>query len=208
MDREQAGRILARELAQAGETADIVLGAARGGLVVAAQISSILNLPLDVIVPRKLGAPDQPELAIGAISIWGDAVLIDEYTARYTGASPEYIDQEIKAQRMESERRLLAYRGSVDPPDFRGKRVILADDGIATGYTIQAAAEGLKKLNAARVVIASPVGAPDSVVRLQKAADEVICPLQPEPFFSVGSWYSHFPQTTDEEVLEILGKRN
>ncbi len=207
-DREQAGQILAQEFLNTGEKADLVLGAARGGLVIAFQISDLLKLPLDVIVPRKIGAPMQPELAIGAISIWGDAILIDDNIARYTGATPEYIEREIQLQKQESRRRLIIYRGSIEPPDFTNKYVILADDGIATGYTIQAAAEGLKKMGASKITIAAPVGAPDSVSRLKHCADEVICPLRPENFFSVGSWYDYFPQTTDDEVVELLKRQS
>ena len=124
------------------------------------------------------------------------------------GADDEFIAREIEAQREESERRLLAYRGSVSPPDFHDLDIIIVDDGIATGYTIQAAAQGLRNLGAGRIVVAAPVGAPESVARLANIADRIICPLQPDAFLAVGSWYRDFPQVSDEEVVDILRGRH
>ena len=204
LDRVDAGRALAREIAKSNEKADLVLGVARGGVVVAREIADALSGALDVIVPRKIGAPYEPELAIGAISVWGDATVVDRNLVRMVGADDEFIAREIEAQREESERRLLAYRGAVSPPDFHDLNIIVVDDGIATGYTIQAAAQGLRNLGAAGIVVAAPVGAPDSVARLANIVDRVICPLQPDTFFAVGSWYRDFPQVSDEEVITIL----
>jgi len=208
LDRVDAGRALAQEIAKSNEKADLVLGVARGGLVVAREVADSLGAALDVIVPRKIGAPYQPELAIGAISVWGDATVTDLNLARMVGADDDFIAREIEAQREESERRLLAYRGAVSPPDFHDLDIIIVDDGIATGYTIQAAAQGLRNLGAGGIVVAAPVGAPDSVARLANIADRVICPLQPEAFFAVGSWYRDFPQVSDEEVVDILRGRH
>ena len=204
MDRVDAGRALARELTTSNETGDIVLGVARGGVVVAKEVADALSVPLDVIVPRKIGAPYEPELGIGAISIWGDAVIVDGSLARVTGADPDYISREIQAQREESERRLLAYRGKADPPDLRGINAIVVDDGVATGYTLQAAVQGLRNLGTGRIVIAVPVGAPDALDRLAEVADNVICPIRPSAFYAVGSWYTEFPQVSDEQVVAIL----
>jgi len=208
LDRVDAGRALAQEIAKSNEKADLVLGVARGGLVVAREVADSLGAALDVIVPRKIGAPYQPELAIGAISVWGDATVTDLNLARMVGADDDFIAREIEAQREESERRLLAYRGAVSPPDFHDLDIIIVDDGIATGYTIQAAAQGLRNLGAGGIVVAAPVGAPDSVARLANIADRVICPLQPDAFFAVGSWYRDFPQVSDEEVVDILRGRH
>ena len=208
LDRVDAGRALAQEIAKSNEKADLVLGVARGGLVVAREVADSLGAALDVIVPRKIGAPYQPELAIGAISVWGDATVTDLNLARMVGADDDFIAREIEAQREESERRLLAYRGAVSPPDFHDLDIIIVDDGIATGYTIQAAAQGLHNLGAGGIVVAAPVGAPDSVARLANIADRVICPLQPDAFFAVGSWYRDFPQVSDEEVVDILRGRH
>jgi len=204
LDRVDAGYALARKINEMGEKGDLVLGVARGGLIVAREVSEALSAQLDVIVPRKIGAPYEPELAIGAISLWGDATVIDSILARMVGATEEFINNEIIAQRQESQRRLLIYRGTVEPPDFCGRDVILVDDGIATGHTLQAAVEGLRNLEAGKIVIAVPVGAPDAVERLSDIADRVVCPLQPSAFFAVGSWYQKFPQVTDEEVVETL----
>ena len=198
--------MLAEEMIALQETGDLVLGVARGGLVVAREVADALNLSLDVIVPRKIGVPGEPELAIGAISLWGDAVVLDEGLRHAVGAHDEFIDEEIIAQRLESERRLIAYRGAVEPPPLVGRDIILVDDGIATGYTVQAAVVGLRELGAGRIVVGAPVGAPESVSRLATIADRVICPLRPAAFYAVGNWYADFPQVSDEEVTMILGR--
>lgn len=173
--------------------------------MVAYEVAVNLELPLDVIVPRKIGAPGQPELAIGAVASWGDHQrIIDEQAVRYLGVTEEYLEKEIARQLAEVNRRLLAYRGTSEPPDVAGRDVILIDDGIATGYTIRAAATALRGLNAGRVTLAVPVAPPDSLAALEPYFDEVVCLRTPYPFMAVGFWYRDFEQVSDAEVIALL----
>jgi len=159
---------------------------------------------------RKLRAPYQPELAIGAVVSGDHLTLIDETLARATGATREYLEEEARHQRAEIERRLRAYRGECEgapprpQPDARGRTVIVVDDGIATGYTFRAALEGLRRHHPARLVAAVPVAPAESLISLRQFADDVVCLATPEPFLAVGVWYEDFSQTTDEEVIALL----
>jgi putative phosphoribosyl transferase len=205
-DRRDAGQQLARALAARGYEGDglLVLGIPRGGVVVASEVARALHAPLDVVLARKLRAPYQPELAIGAV-ISGDHLrLIDEMLARATGATPEYLEREVREQEAEIERRMHAYRGDRPPPDVRGHTVLVIDDGIATGYTFRAALEGLRRQGPDRLVAAVPVAPPESLASLRQFADDVVCLMTPEPFLAVGVWYLDFSQTTDEEVVALL----
>jgi len=207
-NRRDAGRKLAEELRKYRGTDAIVIAVPRGGVVVGYEIARALDLPLDVVVPRKLGAPGQPELAIGAIAPWNEnSAVVDEDGIRYLRVSEEYIVEETKRQLAEISRRLHKYRGTADPPDIRGKTVILVDDGIATGYTIEAAIHSLRRLNPGKIVLAVPVAAPDSLRRIARLVDEVYSPMTPTPFLAVGRWYLEFGQTSDDEVVELLNKR-
>jgi putative phosphoribosyl transferase len=206
-DRVQAGVELARALEQYRGSDALVLGVPRGGVVVAYEVARILGLEMDVVVPRKIGAPGQPELAIGAVSSWGNGhALIDERTSRYLGVTREYIEAEVARQSTEVDRRLMAYRGTTEPPNMRGRSVILVDDGVATGYTTRASLAAVRRLGARDIVLAVPVGAPDSCDDLRQFADRVICLKTPSPFAAVGNWYRRFDQTTDSEVVELLAK--
>jgi predicted phosphoribosyltransferase len=205
-DRREAGRELARALAARGYAGDglLILGIPRGGIVVASEVARAFGAPLDVVIARKLRAPYQPELGIGAV-ISGDHLhLIDETLARATGATPEYLQQEVREQQMEIERRMRAYRGDRPPPDVRGRTVLIIDDGIATGYTFRAALEGVRRQRPDRLVAAGPVAPPEGLVSLRRLADDVVCLMTPEPFLAVGVWYQDFSQTTDEEVVALL----
>jgi putative phosphoribosyl transferase len=205
-DRRDAGRQLAQALAARGYRGDglLVLGIPRGGVVVASEVARALDAPLDVVMARKLRAPYQPELAIGAVVSGDHLTLIDETLARATGATREYLEEEVRHQRAEIERRLRAYRGDRPTPDVRGRTVIVVDDGIATGYTFRAALEGLRRQHPARLVAAVPVAPAESLISLRQFADDVVCLATPEPFLAVGVWYDDFSQTTDEEVIALL----
>ncbi|MGQ9454202.1 MAG: phosphoribosyltransferase [Armatimonadota bacterium] len=206
-DRHEAGMLLARALEHYKDTDTIVLAVPRGGVIVGYEVATALNLDLDVIVPRKIPAPGQEELAIGAVASWGDHdIILDEQAIRFLGVTQEYIDTQAELQLAEVNRRLRAYRGTTEPPNVEGKNVILVDDGIATGYTMRAAALALQRLGAKRVVLAVPVGPPDSVEALRHYVDELICLRTPAPFLAVGYWYRDFRQIPDAEVIELLEK--
>ena len=169
------------------------------------EVALKLDLDLDVIVPRKIGAPGQPELAIGAVASWGDhARILDESSIRYLGVSEEYINREVSEQLAEVNRRLFAYRETAEPPNVEGRTVLLVDDGIATGYTTRAAALALRHLKASRVVLAVPVGPPDSIETIRRDVDELVCLATPHPFSAVGYWYRDFLQVSDDEVVRLL----
>jgi predicted phosphoribosyltransferase len=203
-DREEAGQRLANELSAYAQSPCVVLGIPRGGVVVAAQVALRLNCPLDIAAPRKIGAPGEPEYAIGAICSWGPERFINEQAVHMLRIPVEYIESESAYQMEEAKRRLVLYRGSVDPPELAGKVVIVVDDGVATGYTTRAALASIRRINPLKLILAVPVGAPDSILALRSYADDVICPEQPTSFRAVGNWYRYFDQTSDNEVITIL----
>ena len=204
-NRQRAGAELAQAMSGLKGTDSIVLAIPRGGVVVGYEVASALGLELDVIVPRKIPAPGQEELAIGAVASWGDHErILDEHSVRFLGVSEDYIQRQVQIQLVEVNRRLQAYRGTTDPPNVARRNVILVDDGIATGYTTRAAAVALRKLGAARLILAVPVGPPDSVEMLRPFVDELICLRTPTPFTAVGYWYHDFRQVSDSEVIELL----
>ena len=206
-DREDAGRTLARFLAAyAGRPDVLVLALPRGGVPVGAEVARALRAPLDVFVVRKVGAPSQPELAIGAIAT-GGTVVVNQEVIRELGIPRELFEREVEHERREVERRERSYRGARPPPQLSGKTVILVDDGLATGATMRAAARAARSQGPARVVVAVPVGARDTCAEMGADADEVVCVRTPEPFLAVGLWYRDFSQTSDEEVREILESR-
>jgi len=204
-NRQQAGVELALAMDDLKGTDSIVLAIPRGGVVVGYEVASALGLELDVIVPRKIPAPGQEELAIGAVASWGDHErIMDEHSVRFLGVSEDYIERQVQIQLDEVNRRLQAYRGTTEPPNVAGRNVILVDDGIATGYTTRAAAVALRRLGAGYVVLAVPVGPPDSIEMLRPFVDELICLRTPTPFMAVGYWYRDFRQVSDPEVIELL----
>ncbi|MHB9036163.1 MAG: phosphoribosyltransferase [Armatimonadota bacterium] len=206
-DRKEAGQALAGALEHLRGTDCVVLAIPRGGVVVAYEVINSLGWELDVIVPRKLRAPGQEELAIGAVASWGDHErMLDNRTIAMLRVSPEYIEREVELQLSEINRRLDAYRGTTDPPNIAGRTVILVDDGIATGYTTRAAAVAARNLNASKIILAVPVGPPDSVEAISAYVDELICLKTPVPFMAVGYWYRDFEQVSDAEVIRLLEK--
>ena len=201
-NRMEAGKQLAQALKTASENA-IVLAVPRGGVVVGYEVAKALGLPLDVIVTKKIGAPDNPELAIGAVAEDGTFILDDDLVDRLF-IPKDYIKKEVERQRREIQRRLLRYRGDVPYPSLKNQEVIVVDDGVATGSTLKAALRLLRHKGAKTVTVAVPVGPPDTVRELKKLADRVVCLQTPEPFYAIGQFYVDFSQTSDEEVTELL----
>ncbi len=202
-DRVDAGKRLASSLKNFSGKKGIVLAIPRGGVVVGYEIAKVLNLPLDVIIPRKIGAPDNPELAIGAVAEDGTAIL-DNRLIAYLGVSKEYIKEETARQKREIERRLKLYRHDTSYPNLKGLDVIVVDDGIATGSTMKAALASVKNRGAVSVTVAIPVGPPSTIEELNEIADRVVCLYTPEYFQAIGEFYSNFSQTEDEEVIKLL----
>ena len=202
-NRIDAGKRLAEALADFKGKNAVVLAIPRGGVVVGYEIASALNLPLDVIVPHKLGAPDNPELAIGAIAEDGSTVL-DENLTRYLGVSREYIQEESERQKQEIKRRLKVYRQGMAGLALKGKDVIIVDDGIATGSTMKAALASVKNSDAKTVTIVVPVGPPQTIQELTLLADRVVCLYMPDNFQAIGQFFDDFSQTEDQEVIRLL----
>lgn len=203
-NRSDAGQELAAALGPYQDRPDVLLLALpRGGVPVAAEVAKALHLPLDVILVRKLGIPGNEELAIGAIA-FGDICVLNHGLIAQLNIPAGAIDRTISEQRAELERRNSLYRAGRPAPDVRDKTVILIDDGLATGATMQAAVAALKKAGTPHIIVAVPVGAPESCTDLQPMVDKVVCPFQPSPFIGVGRWYDDFTQTTDAEVQKIL----
>jgi predicted phosphoribosyltransferase len=205
-DRVEAGQLLGRRLQDyAGRDDVIVLGLPRGGVPVAFEVARSLNLPLDVFIVRKLGVPGFEELALGAIASGGVRVLNDDVMRSVPNAA-EMIEAVTVRELAELERREREYRGGRPRPDLEGRTVILIDDGMATGATMKAAIAALRKLGAAKIIVAVPVGAPDTCHELAELVDETVCLVAPEWFRAVGQFYEQFPQVSDEEVRELLAR--
>ena len=206
-DRSEAGERLAEALGHLasteGDAPPLVLGVPRGGVAVAAAVATAIGGQLDVVVARKLGAPGNPELAIGAVSELAEPV-IDEQLVKGLGVSEDYLTRVIEEQRAEVARRSAQYRANRPRYDPAGRTVVVVDDGIATGSTLVAVLRAVKAAAPARLVCAAPVGSSSSLARLREEADEVICVSQPASFRAVGEWYDDFTQTTDAEVEAIL----
>ena len=204
-NRQQAGRMLAQRLMSHAGADVVVLGVPRGGLPVAKEGADALGAPLDVIVVRKLGAPGQPELGIGAV-VNGDhpRAIFNQDIIEHLGVSDEYIQAEIARQLKEVNRRETAYRGGRAKIPLAGKSVILVDDGIATGSSVRAALRGVRRQKAKRLVLAVPVAPAETIEALRSEADEIVCLETPEDFFAVGQFYRDFHQVSDKEVTTIL----
>jgi putative phosphoribosyl transferase len=203
-DRRDAGRRLGETLASlAGRSDTVVLALPRGGVPVAYEVATRLGAPLDVFVVRKLGMPGHEEFAIGAIAS-GGVRLENRDLMQRMGIGADAVERVVQRERQELERREVAYRHGRARLDVRDKVAILIDDGLATGSTMHAAVLGLRQLQPARIVVAVPVGAPETCQRLRDVADDVLCATTPEPLRAVGLWYADFTQTTDEEVVELL----
>lgn len=201
-DRRKAGEALAEKLADLRLADPVILGLARGGVVVAEPVSETLDAPLDVLVVRKLGVPWHPELGMGAIAE-GGVRLINEDLVTRAGITDEEIERVTEIETRELNRRAELYREGRDPLPLDGTAVIV-DDGLATGFTARAAIESARRRGSTEVVLAVPVGAAATVAELENLADRVVCPLQPRELGAVGAWYRDFAQTMDSEVVSIL----
>jgi putative phosphoribosyl transferase len=203
-DRREAGRVLASKLTEYSGRPDVlVLALPRGGVPVAYEVAKALHAPLDVFLVRKLGLPGREELAMGAIASGGVLVLNEDLVRNLRIPKP-VLEAVIAAEQEELARRERIYRGDRPPPDVRGRTVILVDDGLATGSTMRAAVAALRKQGPARIVVAVPIGAPETCSEFEREADDVVCAVTPQPLYAVGLWYGDFSQTTDEEVHDLL----
>lgn len=203
-DRTEAGQVLARKLvAYANDVDVVVLALPRGGVPVAFEVATALNVPLDVFLVRKLGVPDQSELAMGAIANCGVRVL-NQDIVRSLCLSDAVIDKVAAQEQQELERRERLYRDDRPIPQLHERTVIIVDDGLATGATMRAAIEAIRQQQPARIVVAVPISSPETCRDLAAQVDEIICVETPQPFCSVGLWYEDFPQTSDEEVRNLL----
>lgn len=203
-DRTDAGQRMVPLVEGYKDAADaIVLGLPRGGIAVALEIAQALNLPLDVWVTRKIGAPMNPELAIGSVDTDGNTIL-DKNSMQLYEVSDRYIREEVEHQTAEIKRRYLTYRGTEDPPAVAGKTVLVVDDGVATGFTMIAALDSIRKHEAGKIVCIVPVASPRIITRLEDLADEVHCLATPSYFGAVGEFYRDFSQVSDEEVIACL----
>ena len=202
LDRADAGRRLAGALERFRSRNPVIVALPRGGVPVGFEVAKALGAPLDVMVVRKLGAPGHEELAVGAIA--PGAVYVDRSIVRQLGVTPAYLERVAATEARELERRERAYRSGRPPLDVEGRVAILVDDGLATGATVRATVDSLRQRRPAQVVVAAPVGAPETVARLRDVADEVVCLETPGDFRAVSLAYDDFAPTTDAEVVRCL----
>ncbi len=204
-DRSEAGRKLAERLMEYKGQEAVVLAIPRGGVVVANEVARGLGCPLDLIIPRKIGAPGNPELAIGAVAGEG-RVMLNAQLKEVLRVSDEYVEEEVQRQLREIDRRRKRYLGDRPPVNLTDKTVILIDDGLATGYTALAAVNAVREEKPRKIVLAVPVAPRDTYERLSGEVDALVCLSIPDFFYAVGQFYLDFSQTTDEEVIEILSR--
>jgi predicted phosphoribosyltransferase len=205
-NRAEAGQRLAAALADLRGKDPIVLAVPRGGVLVGYEVSRALNAPLDVYIARKLGAPGNEELALGAVASDGTVVL-DANLMRQMGVTQRYLEGEMERQRAEILRRLSIYRNLRSTPPLKGRTVILVDDGVATGATTMASLRALRKQQPGLLVLAVPVGPADVIERLKSEADRVVCLATPDPFWAVGQFFVDWGQVSDQDVSDILNRR-
>jgi len=202
-DRTEAGEQLGKALREREIDVDIVLAIPRGGLPLGRAVADMLDVPLDIVVASKIGAPGNPEYAIGAVASDG-SVWRNERAFRGTGSDEEYFEREREKEAENARQKAERYRGERSEPDLAGKTVAVVDDGVATGSTVRACLEMLRKTDADRAVLTVPVGPPDTVRELRELADEVVCLEMPSNFMGVGQFYERFDQVSDEEAMAYL----
>lgn len=204
IDREQAGKLLANQLKEYAQKKDVIaLALPRGGVPVAFEVARALSIPLDIFIVRKLGLPGNKELAMGALAS-GGTVVFDYELINNLDVPQMTIDETVMAEKKELLRRESLYRSNKIFPDIQGKTIFLIDDGIATGLTMRAAILALRQKNPAMIIITVPVAPLAVCKKMARIADKLICLLKPENFYSVGLWYEHFEQVSDEEVSRLL----
>ncbi len=204
-DRRDAGRRLADALRTMTLDSPVELALPRGGVPVAYEVAAAFGAPLDLLFVRKIGAPGHPEFGLGALVDGANPQLVmNAEVERLVAPPPGYVEEQVRLELLEIERRRKAYLGGRKPMPVRDRTVLMIDDGIATGGTIRAALRGLHKAGVARLVLGVPVGPADVIESLRAEADEVVCLTTPEPFYAVGLWYRDFTQTSDEEVIDLL----
>jgi predicted phosphoribosyltransferase/pimeloyl-ACP methyl ester carboxylesterase len=206
-NRADAGRKLGRALLHLKHEKPVILALPRGGVPVAFQVAQELGAPLDVLLVRKIGAPGQPELGLGAV-VDGDnpQIVLNDELIELVRPSRRYLESEEKRQLAEIERRRAVYRPGRAPIPLQGRTVIVVDDGIATGGTMKAGLQALAKVGTRRIVLAVPVAPSETLRELARLVDEAVCLMTPQPFYAVGVFYRDFTQTTDEEVIDLLGR--
>lgn len=207
-NRSEAGKLLAKKLTVYAKHPDVlVLGLPRGGVPVAFEVATALKLPLDICLVRKLGVPGHSELAMGALAS-GGVIVLNEKVIQKVGISQEAINKVAEKENQELLRRERTYRGRYPLPNLGNRMIILVDDGIATGSTLQAAISTLRRQRPKKIVVAVPVAPPLTYDQLKKEVDEVVCLITPEPLYAIGLWYKDFSQTTDQEVSNLLAQAN
>jgi putative phosphoribosyl transferase len=204
-DRLDAGRQLAEALADLKDRPSVVLGIPRGGVVVAHVVAIALGAPLDVVIPRKVGAPGNPELGLGAVA--PGVQVLDERLVRELRVSEEYLEREIESQEREIARREQAYRDGRPQVRIEDRIAVVVDDGVATGGTATAALRWARREGASEVILAVPLAPRQAVAALEGEADRVVVLATPEPFYAVGQWYLDFEQVDDDEVVRLLSTR-
>ncbi len=202
-NRQQAGQLLGEKLSSYQGSGGIVVGLARGGVVVANIVARALSFPVDVVVIKKVSGPSDPELALGAVAP-DDVSFIDDQFFRQLGVDEQYLWETVKKQSGIVRQKMQLYRKDRSPLAVQGKTVIIVDDGAATGATMMAAVRWVKKKRAGKIIIALPVAPPDVVKKLQPEVDDMVVLATPDDFGSVGQWYEHFDQVEDEEVVRLL----
>lgn len=204
-NRTEAGRAVGEALLALRQWRDpVVLALPRGGVPVAFEVARMLHAALDILVVRKIGHPRHEEFAIGAIAAGGIMVVNPGAQGYFGPAAAADVERIVQRERAELERRERLYRGAQPPEPLAGREAIIVDDGLATGATMRAAVQALRRRDPARITVAVPVAARDSCEAMRAVADEVVCVRTPEAFFAVGAWYEDFPQTSDDEVRALL----
>ena len=205
-NRREAGRLLADKLQEWSGREDVaVMALPRGGVPVAFEVAKRLEAPLDVLIVRKLAAPDEPELALGALAS-GHVIVLNSEIMSLTAEAEHALQSALAKEEPELERREMVYRRAAPAVEVRGRTVLLIDDGLATGATMSAAVQALKQQQVAKVIVAVPVASQQAIERLEFEADEVVCLQTPLFFNAVGEWYNDFTQTEDEEVCTLLAE--